>query len=121
MGEAGYSFSLTTFSPSGKLLQIEHAFKAVQSGKSSLGIQAVNGVVLATEKKVPSILIDEDSFEKISHFTGNCGVTYSGMGPDFRVLVRKGQKKAQQYYLMYGVSNRASWAMRMYARVCLCV
>lgn len=39
MGEAGYSFSLTTFSPSGKLLQIEHALKAVQSGKTSLGIQ----------------------------------------------------------------------------------
>ena len=31
-GEAGYSFSLTTFSPSGKLLQIEHALKAVQAG-----------------------------------------------------------------------------------------
>lgn len=39
MGELGYSFSLTTFSPSGKLLQIEHALKAVQSGKTSLGIQ----------------------------------------------------------------------------------
>jgi 20S proteasome subunit alpha 2 len=39
MGEAGYSFSLTTFSPSGKLLQIEHALKAVQAGKTSLGIQ----------------------------------------------------------------------------------
>lgn len=39
MSEAGYSFSLTTFSPSGKLLQIEHAFKAVQAGKTALGIQ----------------------------------------------------------------------------------
>jgi hypothetical protein len=39
MGEAGYSYSLTTFSPSGKLLQIEHALKAVQAGKTSLGIQ----------------------------------------------------------------------------------
>jgi 20S proteasome alpha/beta subunit len=26
------------------------------------------------------------------------------MGPDFRVLVRKGQKKAQTYYLQYGES-----------------
>ena len=41
MGEAGYSFSLTTFSPSGKLLQIEHALKAVQAGKTSLGIQGM--------------------------------------------------------------------------------
>lgn len=108
MSEAGYSFSLTTFSPSGKLLQIEHAFKAVQSGKASLGIQATDGVVLATEKKLPSILVDEESVEKIVHYTGNIGVVYSGMGPDFRVLVRMGQKKAEEYHLTYGVRPR--WA-----------
>ncbi len=39
MSDAGYSFSLTTFSPSGKLLQIEHALKAVSGGTTSLGIQ----------------------------------------------------------------------------------
>jgi 20S proteasome subunit alpha 2 len=26
------------------------------------------------------------------------GVTYAGMGPDFRLLVRLGRKKAQDYY-----------------------
>lgn len=104
MAESGYSFSLTTFSPSGKLLQLEHALKAVQQGKTSLGIQATNGVVLATEKKLPSILVEESSVEKIQHFTGNIGVVYSGMGPDFRVIVRKGQKAAQKYYLQYGES-----------------
>jgi 20S proteasome subunit alpha 2 len=29
------------------------------------------------------------------------GVSYSGMGPDFRVLVRRGQKVAQEYFLTY--------------------
>lgn len=58
--------------------------------------------MLATEKKVSSILVDEDSMERIVHYTGNVGVVYSGMGPDFRVLVRKGQKKAQAYALVYG-------------------
>ncbi|KAL6188194.1 hypothetical protein ACLB2K_039587 [Fragaria x ananassa] len=33
------SFSLTTFSPSGKLVQIEHALTAVGSGQTSLGIK----------------------------------------------------------------------------------
>jgi 20S proteasome subunit alpha 2 len=42
MGEEGYSFSLTTFSPSGKLLQIEHALRAVQAGKMALGIQGAS-------------------------------------------------------------------------------
>lgn len=32
-------FSLTTFSPSGKLAQIEHALAAVQAGTTSLGIK----------------------------------------------------------------------------------
>ncbi|KAG8060153.1 hypothetical protein GUJ93_ZPchr0002g26270 [Zizania palustris] len=40
MGDSQYSFSLTTFSPSGKLVQIEHALTAVGSGQTSLGIKA---------------------------------------------------------------------------------
>lgn len=40
MGESQYSFSLTTFSPSGKLVQIEHALAAVSAGATSLGIKA---------------------------------------------------------------------------------
>jgi Proteasome subunit A N-terminal signature len=47
-----YSFSLTTFSPSGKLVQIEYALNAVEAGATSLGIKATNGVVIATERKV---------------------------------------------------------------------
>ncbi|ESQ27198.1 hypothetical protein EUTSA_v10018943mg [Eutrema salsugineum] len=101
MGDSQYSFSLTTFSPSGKLVQIEHALTAVGSGQTSLGIKASNGVVIATEKKLPSILVDEASVQKIQHLTPNIGVVYSGMGPDFRVLVRKSRKQAEQYLRLY--------------------
>ena len=71
-----YSFSLTTFSPSGKLVQIEHALSAVNAGATSLGIRATNGVVLATEKKLPSILVDEATVQKVSLLTPNVGMTY---------------------------------------------
>lgn len=101
MGESAYSFSLTTFSPSGKLLQIEYALNAVAQGATSLGIKAKNGVVIATEKKLPSQLIDESTVVKIQHLSPNTGVVYSGMGPDFRVIVKKARKKAQQYFMMY--------------------
>ena len=93
-----YSFSLTTFSPSGKLVQIEYALHAVAQGATSVGIKgsargagthrdrhthhsrhaprsrlararrtrtATNGVVIATEKKTQSILIDEATIEKV--------------------------------------------------------
>ena len=54
MGDSAYSFSLTTFSPSGKLVQIEYALNAVATGSTSLGVKAKNGVVVATEKKLPT-------------------------------------------------------------------
>ena len=45
--------------------------------------------------------MDETSVQKISNITDNIGIVYSGMGPDSRVLIRKGRKKAQQYYRTY--------------------
>jgi 20S proteasome subunit alpha 2 len=96
-----YSFSLTTFSPSGKLVQIEYALNAVAAGATSLGISATDGVVIATEKKLPSILVDDSTVQKIAMLTPNIGVVYSGMGPDYRVLVRKARKTAQAYHRLY--------------------
>lgn len=101
MSEGAYSFSLTTFSPSGKLVQIEYALNAVAAGSTSLGIRAKNGVVIATEKKPPTILIDETSLNKICMLTDSIGAVYSGMGPDFRVLIAKGRKAAQAYFRVY--------------------
>jgi 20S proteasome subunit alpha 2 len=98
--DSRYSFSLTTFSPSGKLVQIEYALNAVNAGATALGIKAKDGVVMATEKKLPP-LMDDTSIQKISLLTDNIGVVYAGMGPDSRVLVRKGRKIAQQYFRTY--------------------
>lgn len=60
-----------------------------------------NGVVLATEKKQKSILHDEQSLFKVEKIADHIGMVYSGMGPDYRLLVRKARKLAQQYFLMY--------------------
>lgn len=55
----------------------------------SCAAQAKNGVVIATEKKLPSVLIDESTVQKISLLTPHIGSVYSGMGPDSRVLISK--------------------------------
>lgn len=39
MADSAYAYSLTTFAPSGKLVQIEHALRAVQAGATALGVK----------------------------------------------------------------------------------
>lgn len=95
------NFSLTTFNKTGKLMQIEYALARVQQGKMALGIKAKNGVVIATDRKVPTVLVDNDEYQKMQSITPSTGFVYAGMGPDFRVIVRNARKAAQKYYLTY--------------------
>ena len=82
MGDGAYSYSLTTFSRSGKLLQIEYALNAVATGRTSLGICAKNGVVIATDKKIATPLVDAAAVGKIELIAPACGMVFAGMGPD---------------------------------------
>jgi len=98
-------------------MQIEYALNAVRNGHPAVGLRgaktmpiaclvvvnclflATDGVVLATENK-SSILYEEDS--KVEKISDHIGCVYSGMGPDYRLLVRKARKLAMEYELQYG-------------------
>lgn len=97
----GYNFSLTTFTSSGKLGQLEHSLAAVNRGSLSIGIKATNGVVLVSEKKVAGYLVQGESVEKIFRISPSIGCTYAGLGPDTRQLVKLARKAAETYYLTY--------------------
>ena len=62
---------------------------------------AKDGVVIATDKKMRTPLIDETSTQKTELVTDNIGMVYSGMGADYRLLVRKARKKAAVYERTY--------------------
>lgn len=64
-------------------------------------ITAKNGVVLATENKQKSILYEEHSVHRVEMITDHIGMIYSGMGPDYRLLVKQARKMAQSYFLTY--------------------
>lgn len=102
MGEE-HSFSLTTFSPTGKLVQIEHALAAVhQQGRPALAVKSSTGVVLATEKKLGSSLIDGSSLSKVVEIDSHVMCVYAGMPGDFRSVLANARKQAAQYRLTYG-------------------
>uniref|UniRef100_A0A6B2G5Q8 Proteasome subunit alpha type-2 (Trinotate prediction) n=1 Tax=Myxobolus squamalis TaxID=59785 RepID=A0A6B2G5Q8_MYXSQ len=102
MSSERYSFSLTTFNPSGKLVQIEYALAAVGIGAATVGIKASNGVVLVSDKKQKSVLYDESSIFKLETVNKNIVIGYSGLGPDYRLILKKARKIASSYKLFYG-------------------
>ena len=54
-----YDSKTTTFSPEGRLFQIEYAMEAISHAGTSIGILSDDGVLLAAEKKVISKLLDQ--------------------------------------------------------------
>nr|CCC93256.1 unnamed protein product [Trypanosoma congolense IL3000] len=95
------SYGLTTFSPSGRLVQIEYATTAASKGTTALGVKATDGVVIAAEKKTTSPLADPSTLHKVFVLDEHIGCTYSGIGPDCRVLVDAARRACQRYRLTY--------------------
>lgn len=52
-----YDSSTTTFSPEGRLHQVEYAIEAINNAGTSVGILASDGIVMASEKKITSGLL----------------------------------------------------------------
>jgi len=96
------NYSLTTFSASGKLTQIDHAMAAVNKGQPTIGVKSNNGVVILSILPQLSPLAEPDSVERISCVTRHIGMSYSGLGGDFRVVLSKVRKHAAEYKLQYG-------------------
>lgn len=94
-------FSLTTFGQKGELAQVTYALNAVAKGETTVGVRAKNGVVIAAEKKVSSILVDESSVHKVDKLCDYMGATYSGIGPDFQAVLLKARKDIQVYHTRY--------------------
>ena len=83
-----YSFSLSTFSPEGRIQQIEFAGKAVDNGPPCAAITTRDGVVLAKAyKKSDKALVVHDQSLHILRVTESTIATYAGLPADFRALV----------------------------------
>lgn len=52
-----YDSSTTTFSPEGRLHQVEYAIEAINNAGTCVGILAKDGIVMAAERKVVSKLL----------------------------------------------------------------
>ncbi|KAI8423663.1 hypothetical protein MSG28_012711 [Choristoneura fumiferana] len=60
-----YDRGVNTFSPEGRLFQVEYAIEAIKLGSTAIGICTSEGVVLAVEKRITSPLMESTTIEKI--------------------------------------------------------
>jgi proteasome alpha subunit len=98
--EQGYDLGITTFSPDGRIFQVEYAIEAIRHGTTGIGVKCSEGVVLVVEKRIYS-LQDPDSIEKIFDIDNHIGAAIAGLTADARVLIDHARVQAQINKLTY--------------------
>ncbi|PKC15979.1 N-terminal nucleophile aminohydrolase, partial [Rhizophagus irregularis] len=96
-----YDRGVNTFSPEGRLFQVEYAIEAIKLGSTAVGIQTSHGVVLAVEKRVTSPLLVSSSIEKIMEIDSHLGCAMSGLTADSRTMIDHARIEAQNHRFTY--------------------
>lgn len=79
-----YDNDATTFSPTGRIFQIEYAIEAIKQGSAAVGLVSKNHVVLVALKRNAEEL---GSYQKkIIKVDDHMGIALAGLAPDARIL-----------------------------------
>jgi len=100
-----YDSRTTTFSPEGRLYQVEYAMEAINMAGATVGLLAEDGVVLAGEKKTTSKLLDQGKqHEKLFQIDDYMFCAAAGITSDANILINKLRVSAAQHVYTYGES-----------------
>jgi len=97
-----YDSSTTTFSPEGRLHQVEYAIEAINNAGTAVGILAADGIVLAGEKQKPSsLLAPPKSSEKMYKLDDHVVTVVAGLTADANILINNARLQSQRYLYTY--------------------
>eukprot|EP00299_Pterocystis_sp_00344_P008754 c3445_g1_i1.p1 GENE.c3445_g1_i1~~c3445_g1_i1.p1 ORF type:complete len:249 (-),score=34.47 c3445_g1_i1:43-789(-) len=99
MNRNQYDTDVTTWSPQGRLHQVEYAMKAVELGSAAVGCVSKTHAVLATLMKTQSDLADHQ--RKIFRIDDHIAVAIAGLVPDGRVLSKYMRDQCMNYKFVY--------------------
>ena len=114
----GYDRAITVFSPDGRILQVEYAKKAIDSGSLIIGVTCKDGVVLAADTHRFDPLIVKESLSKVEKVNDNIIITSAGYIGDARVLLKKARVKAQNHKMTYGEELSGEALARYLSDIC---
>ncbi|KAH9049020.1 20S proteasome subunit [Lactarius hengduanensis] len=93
----GYDLSASTYSPDGRIFQVEYANKAVDNSGTAIGLRVKDGVVLAVEKLVHSKLLVPGANRRIQTIDRHIGLASSGLLADGRHLSNRARDEAASF------------------------
>lgn len=102
---AGYDLSSATFSPDGRIFQVEYANKAVERAGTAIGILCSDGVVLGVQKPLLHKMLVSSFSQRIYTVASNAGVATTGFVPDGRQVVSRAMDEAESFVENYGAST----------------
>merc|ERR1712108_131234 len=92
LNRSEYDRGPNTFSPEGRLFQVEYAIEAIKLGSTAIGIQTSEGVILAVEKRITSPLMEPTSIEKmvesVAQAVSNLAIQFGDSDDDAGVMSR---------------------------------
>jgi 20S proteasome subunit alpha 7 len=102
---SGYDLFSSTFSPDGRIFQIEYATKAVENAGTVIGIKTTNGIVLGVSKPIihKMIVPTTCSYKRIHTIDIHTGIASTGFLPDARVVVSRAIDEASDFYTNFGI------------------
>ena len=104
MTRSEYDRGVTTFSPEGRLFQVEYAIEAIKLGSTAIAIQTQEGIVLAVERRTQSPLMIPSSLDKIMEIDSHVACAVSGLTADAQSMVEHGRVQAQNHFFTYNES-----------------
>eukprot|EP00521_Asterionellopsis_glacialis_P004629 CAMPEP_0195270550 /NCGR_PEP_ID=MMETSP0706-20130129/14421_1 /TAXON_ID=33640 /ORGANISM="Asterionellopsis glacialis, Strain CCMP134" /LENGTH=262 /DNA_ID=CAMNT_0040325851 /DNA_START=24 /DNA_END=812 /DNA_ORIENTATION=+ len=97
-----YDSSTTTFSPEGRLHQVEYAIEAINNAGTCVGILGKDGIVMASERRITSgLLAPAKTSEKTYKLCPHAACNVAGLTADANILIDQARLRAGRYHYQY--------------------
>jgi|UniRef100_A0A7S4C8L4 20S proteasome subunit alpha 7 len=117
----GYDLDADTFSPDGRIFQVEYATKAVDNTGTAIGLCCTDGVVIGIEKLLVSKMLVPGSNRRSFAVDTHTGIGVAGLSADGRQVANRARAECSEYKKTFGapmegkvLADRLSMFLHMY-------